>query len=145
MRVWDSMGELNRFFEDLGRGGAAETHAKRGNCIRRDTWQPEADVLESESEYLILLDAPGVNRSSLEINLEDEQLTISGERAAIQAEAKAVERRAERPAGRFARSFALPSNVAGAKVTAEYKDGVLRVRLPKRMPPASKRIEIKVN
>lgn len=143
-RVWDSMGELNRFFEDLAQGrggGATDAHQRWGR--RDDEWRPKADVFESEDEYTIFLDVPGVRRDRLDINLDADRLTINGERASEAAEG-ATQKRAERPAGTFMREFSLPQNVERKSIAAEYKDGVLRVRLPKRAQTQSKRIEIKV-
>ena len=102
-----------------------------------------SDVYERETEYVIVLDLPGVAREALDVGLDENRLTVRGERA--QAETDAHVRRAERPAGRFVRSFTLPETVERGQISADYKDGVLRLRLPKRREREQpRRVEIKV-
>lgn len=135
---------MNGLFEE-----AAERRARRGGGGReaedefeRADWSPAADVYEREAEFVVVLDLPGVERTGLDVGLDENRLTVRGQRA--QAEEGAQVRRAERPAGRFARSFSLPATVEREAITAEYKDGVLRLRLPKRQERQPRRVEIKV-
>ncbi len=93
-------------------------------------------------EYVIVLDLPGVERGKLDVGLDENRLTVRGER--VQNEADAHARRAERPSGRFVRSFALPETVDRDNIDANYKDGVLRLRLPKRREEQPRRVEIKI-
>ena len=133
---------MNRLFEE-----ATERRARAGDAapdeqeMERADWYPPADVYENESEYLISLDLPGIERSALEIDLDDDRLSIRGVRV-IQEE---NQRRAECPRGRFLRRFGVPSMVDQKAIAAEYKDGVLRLRLPKRKEPKARRVEIKIN
>ena len=147
---WDPVRDLmtlqdrmNRLFEDAAdrrtRGGAAEGEDE----IERSDWAPAADVYEREGEFIILMDLPGVSREGLDVGFDENRLTVRGERA--RAESDATARRAERPAGRFARSFTLPQTVAHESITADYKDGVLRLRLPKRSENQPRRIQVKVS
>lgn len=145
--TWEPMRDLmtlqqrmNRLFED-----AAERRTRTGadeDEIERADWIPAADVYESEGEFVIALDLPGVTREGLDVGLDENRLTIRGERA--RAEEEGTPRRAERPAGRFVRSFTLPETVERESITADYKDGVLRLRLPKRREQPARRVEIKV-
>ncbi|HEX5708024.1 MAG TPA: Hsp20/alpha crystallin family protein [Pyrinomonadaceae bacterium] len=131
---------MNRLFED-----AAVRRTRTGEDedeIERADWIPAADVYESETEFVIVLDLPGVAREGLDVGLDENRLTIRGER--VSAEEEGVARRAERPAGRFVRSFTLPETVERESITADYKDGVLRLRLPKRREQQPRRVEIKV-
>lgn len=132
---------MNRLFEDAAgrRAGDAEGEDE----IEHADWFPAADVYERESEYLIALDLPGVERGALDVGLDENRLTVRGERKAVDAEARP--RRAERPSGRFARSFTLPDTVEREGVTADYKDGVLLLRVPKRREQQPRRVEIKVS
>ena len=133
---------MNRLFED-----AADRRARRGgegteDEIERADWSPAADVYERATEYVITLDLPGIERDGLDVGLDENRLTVRGERA--QNEEGAHVRRAERPVGRFVRSFSLPETVARDQISADYKDGVLRLRLPKRREQQTRRVEIKV-
>ncbi len=146
-QMWEPMRDLmtlqermNRLFED-----AAQRRARTGeedDEIERADWIPAADVYEAEGEFRIVLDLPGVERGQLDVGLDENRLTIRGERA--RGEEEVAPRRAERPAGRFVRSFTLPENVERESITADYKDGVLRLRLPKRRDEQPRRVEIKV-
>ncbi|HKQ51639.1 MAG TPA: Hsp20/alpha crystallin family protein [Pyrinomonadaceae bacterium] len=132
---------MNRLFQDAAekrsRGGDAEGEQE----IERADWFPPADIYETEKEFTIAVDLPGIERAGLEINLEDDKLLIRGERA---AESEGPHR-TERPHGRFLRRFGVPASVDQKGISAEYKDGVLRVRLPKRREPKARRVEIKVS
>ena len=119
---------MNRLFEEAARRGAREDEGE----IERADWIPAADVYEEAGRFVITLDLPGIRRDALDVNLDDGRLTIRGERATREG----VEpRRSERPHGRFARTFSLPDAVDRHAITADYKDGVLTLHLPKRAEP----------
>ncbi|HEX8561201.1 MAG TPA: Hsp20/alpha crystallin family protein [Pyrinomonadaceae bacterium] len=132
---------MNRLFEEAAdrraRGPAAEEEAE----IERADWLPAADVYEDEREYLLALDLPGINREGLDVSLDEGRLVIRGERAAA-ADLRA--RRTERPQGRFVRTFSLPDAVDRGRITADYKDGVLLLHLPKRGEQPGRRLRIDV-
>jgi HSP20 family protein len=131
---------MNRLFEEAAQKRTRD-EGDEGE-IERVEWTPLADVYNREGEYLILVDLPGVNREALDISLNDNRLLIRGER---HSEAQAGER-SERPAGRFLRRFGpLPETVDQKAISAEYKDGVLRLHLPKRREQKQQRVEIKVS
>ena len=131
---------MNRLFED-----ATERRARASDSDEIETadWHPAADVYDTESGYIIAVDLPGIERSALDIDLDDEKLVIRGSRTISQA-AREKAKPAVRPHGRFRRSFTVPGNVAQDGIQAEYKNGVLEVRLPKRNEPKGQRIQIKV-
>ena len=131
---------MNRLFEEAGdrRGGAREGDAE----IERADWIPAADVYEDEREYLLALDLPGIRREALDVSLDEGRLVIRGERAAAQG---LHTRRAERPQGRFVRTFSLPDAVDRASISADYKDGVLLLHLPKRDERQGRRLKIDVS
>ena len=130
---------MNRLFEEAadrrGREGGDEAE------IERADWIPSADIYEDEREYTLALDLPGIKRDSLDVSLDDATLTIRGERAA--QEGVGV-RRAERPQGRFVRTFSLPNAVDRAGIAADYKDGVLVLHLPKRTEQQARRVKIDI-
>jgi HSP20 family protein len=133
---------MNRLFEEAAErrargGGEAEAEGE----IERADWIPSADVSEDEREYTVLLDLPGIRRDGLDVNLDDGRLTIRGERPAREG---VQLRRTERPHGRFVRSFSLPDAVDRQGITADYKDGVLTLHLPKRTEPKERRLKIDI-
>lgn len=91
---------------------------------------PTCDIIESEKEYKILLDLPGLTKKEINIALKDHVLTVKGERAGELAEDESY-RRQERKHGVFSRSFALPENVNPAKTDANFRSGVLTITMPK--------------
>jgi HSP20 family protein len=130
---------MNRLFEDVTER-RSRVDAETGDDIETGGWYPAADVYVHTDEYLIAVDLPGIDRSTLEITIDDNRLTIKGNRAL-----RASTARTERQAGRFVRTFSVPGSVDQQDIHASYKDGVLEVRLPKRHEEMAKRIEIKVS
>ncbi len=145
---WDPLRDLvvlqermNRLFEDAteqrSSGGGEEGEQE----IERADWSPAADVYNREQEYLIMIDLPGIEREALELSLDDNRLLVRGTRSVEQDAAQ----RLERKHGRFLRRFGpLPPTVDQTAISAEYKDGVLSVRLPKRQEQKAQRVEIKI-
>ena len=110
-----------------------------GNVNRVTGFIPTLDVHESEDEYLVLVDLPGVKSEDVVVELTDQVLTISGSRAPVET---GEPRRLERPSGSFVRRLTLPKGVDADKVEAEYKEGVLELRIPKRAEAKPKKIAI---
>jgi HSP20 family protein len=148
-QYWDPLRDLvalqdrmNRLFDEAAQKKRAREGEDEEGEIERADWTPAADVYNREDEYIILVDLPGVSREALDISLDNDRLLIRGERPA-DAEAQ---QRTERPSGRFLRKFGpLPKTVDQKDISAQYKDGVLRLRLPKRAEQKQQRIEIKVS
>jgi HSP20 family protein len=146
-QYWDPLRDLvalqdrmNRLFDEAAQKRSRD-EGDEGEIERAD-WTPAADVYNREDEYLILVDLPGVSREALDISLNENYLFIRGERLP-DAESQG---RMERPVGRFLRKFGpLPPAVDQKAIAAEYKDGVLRLRLPKRREQKQRRVEIKVS
>jgi HSP20 family protein len=102
------------------------------------------DIKEDEKEYLIKAELPDMKKEDVRLTVENEVLAISGERTFEKEEKGKKYHRIERAYGSFVRSFSLPEDADGGKVTAEFKDGMLHVHLPKSQKPKPKAIEIKV-
>ena len=132
---------MSRLFEDAMHG-RARGDAETGDEFEQADWTPAADIYESEANYLIAIDLPGIDRSTLSIDLDDDRLVVKGVRV-LDSEPK--EHRCERPRGRFLRTFSLPGSVNQTEIVAEYKDGVLQIDLPKRKEQKAKRIEIRIS
>ena len=130
---------MNRLFEDATER-RARVDAEAGD-IETAEWYPAADVYDNDKDYLIAIDLPGIDRSALEITIDDNRLSIKGTRA-LGGTSSA---RDQRPTGRFLRTFSVPGAVDQKGIQAEYKDGVLEVRLPKHKEQKAQRIEIKVS
>ena len=131
---------MNRLFEDATQR-RAHTDATSGDQFERADWTPAADIYETESGYLIAIDLPGIDREALEIDIDENRLMVKG----IRAIEESRQHRSERPRGRFLRTFSVPASVEQGKIQAEYKDGVLQIRLPKRSEQKAKRIDIKIS
>ncbi len=130
---------MNRLFEDATqRRNRADADA--GDEFERADWTPAADIYETESGYLIAMDLPGIDRQALEIDVDENRLVVKGTRAIDEPK----QHRVERPRGKFLRTFSVPASVEQGKIAAEYKDGVLQIRLPKRSEQTSKKIDIKI-
>ena len=107
-------------------------------------WSPLVDITEDDKEYLIKAELPDMKKEDVRLTVENEVLTISGERTFEKEEQGKKYHRTERAYGRFVRSFSLPEDADGNKVSADYKDGMLHVHLPKSQKAKPKTIEIKV-
>ncbi len=107
-------------------------------------WSPLVDITEDEKEYLIKAELPDMNKDDVRLKVENDVLTISGERKFEKEDKGTKHHRIERAYGSFVRSFSLPEDSDGSKVTADYKDGMLHVHLPKSEKAKPKAIEIKV-
>ena len=131
---------MNRLFEDATQR-RNKADATTGDDFERADWTPAADIYETDSAYLIAMDLPGIDREALELDVDDNRLIVRGTRAISESK----QHRAERPRGKFLRTFSVPGSVDQGKIGAEYKDGVLQIRLPKRGEQKSKKIDIKVS
>lgn len=144
---WDPLRDLvllqdrmNQVFADATQQ-RARTRGEADSEIEPADWVPAADVYENAEEYLVAIDLPGIERSGLDISLENNRLAVRGERVVPEA----GKQRLERAAGRFLRRFDVPATVEAEAIAAEYKDGVLNIRLPKRREQKAQRVEIKVS
>ena len=104
-------------------------------------WSPAVDVLESENELVVKADLPDVNENDIDVQVERQTLTIRGERK-FEHEENAGFHRIERSYGSFLRSFTVPSTVDTDKVAAQYKNGVLTIRLPKKEAAKPRQVKI---
>jgi HSP20 family protein len=118
--------EMNRLFNtafgDLPNGGT-------GGAARR--WMPAMDLLETDEDFVLRADLPGMTESDVNIELEDNVLTVSGERKAEREDKREGFYRMERAFGSFSRSLTLPKGVDPEAVSASFDQGVLEVRIPK--------------
>jgi HSP20 family protein len=107
-------------------------------------WSPLVDITEDEKEYLIQAELPDMKKEDVRLRVENDVLTISGDRKFEKEEKGRKYHRIERAYGSFVRSFSLSENADGRNVTADFKDGMLQVHLPKSVKAKSKAVEIKI-
>jgi len=108
------------------------------------SWTPAVDIAEHDDQYLVKVELPGVNKDEVKLTLENNILTIRGEKKQEKETKKENYHRVERSYGSFQRSFTLPAAVKADKIDASYKDGILTVALPKAEEAKPKQIEVKV-
>lgn len=106
-------------------------------------WYPAVDIAENKDEFQVKVEIPGMNKDDLKIKLQENVLTVQGEKKQETETKEQNYHRMERSYGSFCRSFRLPSLVKSDKIDANYKDGVLSIRLPKAEEAKTKEIEIK--
>lgn len=125
---------VNRIFGDSG----------FGNLTYGANWIPPVSVEERNDEILLTAELPGMTEDAVEINLENNVLTISGDKTEAHEEGRTSGKfhLVERSFGSFRRSFTLPRTVRADGITAEFADGLLTVRLPKADEALSKKIEV---
>ena len=147
MTRWNPFKDLEemeqRLSTYLGRPPTRREAGKEAMTVAE--WSPLVDITEDEKEYLIKADLPEVKKEDVKLTVQNDVMTISGERKYEKEEKGKKYHRVERAYGSFMRSFTLPEDADGSKVSAEYKDGVLRVRLPKSEKAKPKSIEVKVS
>jgi len=107
-------------------------------------WSPLVDISEDDKEYCIRAELPGVKKEEVKVTVENGVLSICGERKYEKEEKNRKYHRIERAYGNFVRSFSIPDDADASKVSAEFKDGVLNVRLAKDEQAKPKAIEVKV-
>jgi len=131
---------LNRVF---GRDGFLPGNGK--DDITTFDWAPSVDISETESEFQVKAELPDVKKEDVKVSIENGVLRIEGERKQEKEEKSKKWHRVERSYGSFLRTFTLPDNIDDAKVQAEFKDGVLNVRLPKSATAKPKSVQVKVS
>jgi HSP20 family protein len=129
--------EVNRLFSsNLSRGFGEEG-------IARGAWNPSVDIYENKEQIVLEAELPGMNREDFELSVENNVITLRGQREFEKKDESDNYHRVERSYGSFTRSFTLPQTVSAEGATAEFRNGVLKVTLPKREETKARRIEIK--
>ena len=128
--------QMNRLFQDYGRGSQDE--------LMTTGFVPAVDVYEDEHSIALNLEVPGMDEKDMDIRLENNQLTVRGERRFEKEQKEENFHRIERRYGSFSRSFTLPNTVDTDKVQASYVNGVLKITLAKRAEAKPKQIKVEV-
>lgn len=130
---------LDRFQRSFGQGPTATGEEASSG------WAPAIEISETDKEYLLRAELPGIPRDDVRISVDEGVLTLSGERRTEKETQGQTVHRSERCYGCFARSFTLPPDVQADRIDADYKDGILSVHLPREPARRPKPIEIKVH
>jgi len=131
---------VNRLFEDLGWSAQGQPLSKK--VSGEITFSPACDVEETEANYLLSFDLPGVAKENIKIELNDRDLVVSGEKKEERNEESKNRRFVERSYGSFYRMFTLPSAVGADKIQANFDNGVLKIAIPKIETSKTNRIPI---
>ena len=127
---------MNRLFEDAGRGYRGD------DAAATTTWSPAVDIFETETEIMVKAELPGIERKDIALNLDNNVLTLKGERKFEKETRQENYHRIERSYGVFSRAFSIPAIVDEEKIRADYKDGILTIALPKKEQVKPKQIKI---
>ncbi|UCE63714.1 MAG: Hsp20/alpha crystallin family protein [Nitrospirota bacterium] len=145
---WDPFRELdelqNRISTLFGRAPVRKEGDKQ-EALRVAEWAPLVDITEDEKEYTIKAELPDVKKDDVKISVQNDVLSITGERKYEKEEKGKKYHRVERAYGSFSRSFTVPEDADADRVSAEFKDGLLQVHLPKSEKVKPKTVEVKVS
>lgn len=131
--------EINRMFDSFFRGGLSEDEA-----LVASDWIPAVDIAEHDNEYTVKLELPGVSKEDVKITMQNNVLTVRGEKRKEKETKSSSYHRVERSYGAFQRNFTLPSTVKADKIDAAYVEGILTIVLPKAEEARAKQIDVKV-
>lgn len=144
---WEPTRELNSLQSEMNRlfntffGDVPPAEGTAG-VVRR--WVPAMDLVETEEHFVLRADLPGLSEEDVSIQLEDNVLTVSGERETEHEDRREGYHRVERSSGRFSRALTLPDGVDPEAIQASFDRGVLEVRVPKPEQRRPRRVEISV-
>jgi HSP20 family protein len=140
---WEPFRELAALQSEMGRWmNQMGLASQPGNGQSTSNWVPAVDVWETENELVLSFDLPGIAEDKIAVELDDNVLTVSGERERTERQEGDRFYRFERRFGSFTRSVTLPPGVSEDQIRADYRDGVLEIRVPKPEEQRPKRIPI---
>ena len=129
---------INRVFRDSYSGAAQD------EALTTSSFAPAVDVYEDEHKVSLKIEVPGIDEKDIDVRVENNTLTVHGERKIEKEEKEENYRRVERQYGSFTRTFSLPTTVDAEKVQASYDKGILKISLPKKAEAKPKQIKISV-
>lgn len=144
---WSPLRDLDRMQHDIDRLFGRVTIGGDGNrqeAMAVTEWAPLVDITEDDKEYLIKAELPELKKEDVQVRVEKGTLILSGERRFEREEKERKYHRIERAYGSFVRSFSLPEDTDASRISAEFKDGLLRVHLPKSPSTKTSTVDIKV-
>lgn len=138
--------ELDLWSDDLNRmfpSRLAERMFATPFWSQAESWLPAVELIEEDGEYVLTAELPGISKDDVDVSVDDNVLTIKGEKRLERDEERGRAHIRERRYGAFERSFTLPRNVDPNKVKAEFHDGIVEIHLPKGQEAKARHIEIK--
>ncbi|HEY5559592.1 MAG TPA: Hsp20/alpha crystallin family protein [Steroidobacteraceae bacterium] len=146
---WEPFRELDDIFARynpfLSRLPAGRLATAVEQTDAESTWTPVANISETEAEYLIKAELPEVSKEDVKVTVDEDVITISGERRKEVEQKDEKVHRIESFYGSFSRSFRLPDDADVAAIRAESRNGILKVRVPKKPAPRARTVEVQVN
>lgn len=140
---YDPFRDLRTLQEEVNRLFSTNlTRAFGDEGIARGAWAPSVDIYENKDQIVLEAELPGMNQDDFDLSIENNVITLRGERKFEKTDEADNYHRVERSYGAFTRSFTLPQTVSAEGATAEYNNGVLRVTLPKREETKARRIQV---
>jgi HSP20 family protein len=137
---WNSIEQLRR---EMDRMFDQSSSTEETSSIATSDWVPAVDIKESEKEFIIHADIPGVDPDDIDVHMEDGMLTIKGERESETKENRDGYKRIERQRGTFYRRFSLPDTANADKISAKSNNGVLEITIPKQEKAQPRKIQVK--
>jgi HSP20 family protein len=137
---WEPFREIAALQNDMGRLMSAFLGQTNGDTAR--TWVPAVDAWETENELVYAFDLPGIPEDKIAVEFDDGSLTVSGERERVAETKEDGFYRFERRVGSFSRTVGLPQGVTDEDVSADYRDGVLEIKVAKPETPKPRRIQV---
>jgi len=131
---------MNRLFDETFQ----RTRSRENEDISAGLWSPPVDIYETEKEIVLKAELPEIDQKDIDIKVEDNTLTIKGERKFEQETKKENYHRIERAYGKFSRSFSLPNTIDQEKIKASYKNGILELVMPKKEESKPKQISVEL-
>jgi HSP20 family protein len=138
LSIWNPIHEMEELFHNR------LASVLGGERVQSVAWSPVVDIEETELNYLIRAELPGLSKENVKVTVEDGVLTLSGERDLERKVEGKTFHHIERSHGTFTRSFTLPENAEAESVSANYKDGLLEIRVAKSEEALPKSIEVRV-
>lgn len=143
---WDLMRELSTLQDRMNRVWGNLYERGHEDVTSRGVWQPPVDIYETEGKEIVLkAELPGLKREDIDLTVEQNTLTVKGQRRRDEGIRDEQYHRLERPQGSFSRSFTLPNTIDASSVRAEYRDGVLTITLPVRQDARPRQIQVELS
>jgi len=143
LKVWEPYKNFRPYSRDFDRFFGWDQ--EQTEELNEANWSPKVDIYETQDNYVINAELPGLTKEQINIDVNDNTLTIKGEKKFEEKVEKDNYVRVERSYGTFSRSFVLSDNVNTEGITANYKEGVLELTLPKKEEAKPKEIKVQIN
>src|SRR5881397_1346210 len=140
---WDPFREFSTLQDRMNRL-FQQSYGDREEALTTSTFAPAVDVYEDEHQVTLKIEVPGIDEKDIDVRVENNTLTVQGERKIEKEEKEENYRRVERQYGSFTRTFTLPPTVDSEKVSANYDKGVLKITLPKKAEAKPKQIKVNI-